>query len=151
MKKGFLYSAIIAGLFSVPAQAYEGPQDMEEWIVQAGELISAEMRYPARGKENGHIGVNSYEVLINRYGDVLRFTNTANAKRYGFNRASKRALEYVDFPALPENYGADQLRFSLNMYYFKTEEDLVELRKQGAVTGRQITLLPLETSSAVAE
>ena len=148
MIKASLLTIASVSMFSLSAQAAESPNDLNEWVSQAGVAISAKMHFPSKEITRRHIGTNSYEVTIDRQGEIVHYITTAQSERQAFDKASDRALKYVHFPELPAGYSPEQLRFSLNMYYYNTEKDIEKLRQRGSVKGQQIALLPLDNNAA---
>ena len=142
-----LFTAV--GLMSFSATA-DDQSSLKQWAHEAGSEISSVMRYPMLAERQGHQGTTAYIVTINRDGDVLNFSNAGKRNKVIFNSASKRALKRVDFPALPDSYDGEQLRFKLTMEYRENVDPTRQAylnnknRRKGKVTGTRIAFLPAD-------
>ena len=138
MIKDLLFTIALVSMFSVSAQSIDDPANLQEWTIQADKSISDKMKYPRLEKDIARTGTNSYKVTIDRQGGVIKYTNIASAKRASFNKASDSALKYVKFPSLPASYTPNQLTFTLNMFYYGSEEDEKKLSAKGIITVSEV-------------
>lgn len=144
MIRRLAYTAALMSIFSITVQAEEAPTTVNEWMDQASSAITKKVEYPDRGAFYGQIDTNTFEVTVNRQGDILDYKGTVKAKRKYFDKASRRALGKVNLPSLPSSYEADTLSFSIVLDYIDTEKDLARLHGENYVQHKQITLLPPE-------
>ena len=79
--------------------------------------------------------------------DVWIYRSASSSGTRSLDKASERALNNADFPAIPESFSGDQLTFSLVMEYREYQSPArrsyldAKKRKQGAVTGTRIAIL----------
>jgi len=151
MLKKITYVIAAMSLFVLPASADEAPENLTEWVTQANQLVDRYMRFPSLPQMVQHrIGANSYQVTINRQGEVLDYTRIAAADIAQFDRATVATINRVDFPELPANYAPDKLSFVLGVFYASTEYELRTLyrkmgrQKEGDVKVTEIALLAPE-------
>ena len=150
MTKGFKTIAAtlaIAGFMGMPVYAGESPSNTQEWAKEAGVAINEAMTYPRAAVFLNREGAASYTVTINRSGDVVNYHTANSSGTKSLDRASERALNKADFPAIPASYSGDELTFSLVMEYREASSPArrsylnAKQRKEGSVTGTQIAIL----------
>lgn len=145
-------SLAIAGLMSFAVQANDTSLNTQEWAKEAGTAISNSMTYPAIALRQGKSGSASFVVTINRDGDVVDYYANGGKNASSFRASSKRALNTVDFPALPSSIRGHQASFTLNMEYQQGGAELnsngYSRSNKGTVSGTRIALLPTVSLSA---
>jgi|GEM_PF-3732320 len=136
-----------AGLLTAGAQAVDTPSTMPEWQSDASKAISETMYYPRVAANLGKTGNGSYNVTINRDGEVTSIDGNETTGNKSLDAASWRTIEKADFPALPASFAKDELTFQVSLSYKESMNPTREAylnRNQGNVVGGRIAILDVE-------
>lgn len=144
MLKFFTYTATAIGMLTMSAQADDVPSNLNDWIDQASKAVEAKMEYPKTATLLGETDTNTFVVTVNRQGDILEVTKNSKTKRTYFNKASSRALRYVDLPDLPSSYKKDTLSFALVLDYGPDENIRPRPEKVVKLSANQLIALSPE-------
>ena len=117
--RAFASAATIAALTTLggAAMADEKPEDLKQWLNGAGEAVDDVMYYPTFAIRRGDDGTATFEVTIDRNGNVKSFETTERTGHASLDSAARRVVSKADFPAIPANYIYDEMTFDLVLNY----------------------------------
>lgn len=138
--KGLLVAASLGAMtFGASAQAGES-DGLKAWSKAAGASVDAKMKYPAMAVRQNAEGFATFNVTIDREGNVVGTDNVVAAKNGLINAAARRVVKNADFPALPADYRGEQLSFALHLNYAiaASGDEERALTRDARVTSRDI-------------